>query len=82
VSSAGKGHNVQNGSPPVPNDTSVLDGNLFSTLQTEAYRLALQIPKDPEEAKPLQLMEVTEKLWKTGKYQKKAREAIESFPML
>ena len=46
-------------------DTSVLDGNLFSMLQTEASRLTLQLPKDLKKSKTVQLMEVTEKLWKS-----------------
>lgn len=80
VPSAGKGHNVEGGSPPVSHDTSILDGNLFSTLQTEASRLTLQLPKDPKKSKTVQLMEVTEKLWKSEKYQKKAREAMKKLP--
>ena len=54
-------------------DTSILDGNLFATLQTEASRMTLQLPNDPTKSKTVQLVEVTEKLWKSEKYQKKAR---------
>ena len=50
-------------------------------LQTEASRLTLQLSKDPKKSKTVQLVEVTEKLWKSEKYQKKAHEAIKSFPM-
>ena len=80
VPSAGKGHNVEGGSPPVSHDTSILDGNLFATLQTEASRMTLKLPKDPKKSKTVQLMEVTEKLWKSEKYQKKAREAMQKLP--
>ena len=80
VPSAGKGHNVEGGSPPVSHDRSILDGNLFATLQTEASRMTLKLPKDPKKSKTVQLMEVTEKLWKSAKYQRKAREAMKKLP--
>jgi len=68
--------NVECGPPPESHDTSILDGNLFSALQAEASCLTLQ----PKKSKTVQLMEVTEKLWKSDKYQKKAREAMEKLP--
>ena len=61
-------------------NTSILDGNLFATLQTEASRMTLKHSKDPKKSKTVQLMEVTEKLWKSAKYQRKAREAMKKLP--
>ena len=81
VPSAGRGHNVGGGSPSVSHDTPILDGNLVATLQTEASRMTLKLPKDPLKSKTVQLMEVTEKLWKSEKYQKKAHEAITKLPI-
>lgn len=80
IPSAGKGHNVLGGSPPTSHDTSILDGNLFATLQTEASRMALSLPKDPNKSKTVQLMEVTEKLWKSKKYKDKAKLAMKKLP--
>ena len=80
IPSAGKGHNVENGSPPVSHDTSILDGNLFATLQTEAARLTMQLPEDPRKSRTVQLMEVTRKLWKSEKYKQKARLAMTKLP--
>ena len=42
--------------------------------------MTLQLPNDPTKSKTVQLMEVTEKLWKSEKYQKKAREAMKKLP--
>lgn len=38
-------------SPPESHDTSILDGNLFATLQTEESCTALKLPKDPKKSK-------------------------------
>ena len=35
--------------------------------------MTLSLPKDPRNSKTVQLMEVTEKLWKSGKYQENAK---------
>ena len=63
---------MKGGSLPVPHDTSILDGNLFATLQTEASRMTLKLPEDPKKSKTVQLAEVTEKQWKSMKYRNKA----------
>ena len=55
-------------------------GNLFATLQTEASRIALKLPEDPKKRKTVQLMEVTEKLWKSRKHQNKAPVAMKKLP--
>ena len=57
-------------------DTSILDGNSFATLQTEASRTTLELPKDPKKSKTAQLMGVTEKLWKSAKYPRETRDAM------
>ena len=80
IKSAGKGHNAENSSPPTSHDTSIFDGNLFATLQNEASRLTLQLPEDPKKSKTVQLMEVTEKLWKSKKYKEKAFAAMKKLP--
>ena len=42
--------------------------------------MTLQLPKDPKKSKTVQLMEVTEQLWKSEKYKKKAREVMKKLP--
>ena len=79
IPSAGKGHNVEGGSPPTSHDASILDGN-FSALQHEAFQLTLNLPKDPRKCKTVQLMQTTEKLWKSPKYKEKARMAMKKLP--
>ena len=63
---AGKGHNVEADLRAVSHGTSILDGDLFSiSMETEAARLTLQLPKHHKKRKTVQLMRVTEKLWKS-----------------
>ena len=38
--------------------------------------MTLKLPEDPKKSKTVQLMEVTEKLWKSRKYREKAHEAM------
>ena len=61
-------------------DTSILDGNLFATIQTEASRMTLKLPEDQKKRKTVQLMEVIEKLWKSREYQNRARKAMKKLP--
>ena len=42
--------------------------------------MTLKLPEDPKKSKTVQLMEVTEKLWKSRKYRNKAREAMKKLP--
>ena len=80
--SAGRFHEVEGGSPPVSHDLSILDGNLFATLQSEAARKTLQaLPKTKaKHSAACELMEQTRRIWKSQKYQKKAKAAVAKLP--
>ena len=54
VLSAGKGHSVEGGSPPVSHDTSILDRKLFATLQTKTSRMTLKLPDDRKKSKTVE----------------------------
>ena len=42
--------------------------------------MTLKLPEDPKKSKTVQLMEVTQKLWKSRKYRNKARKAMKKLP--
>ena len=68
----------QHGSHPL--HTSIVDGNLFATLQTEAFSLALKLHEGPLKSNTVQLIEVTEELWRSQKYRDEARDAMNKLP--
>ena len=42
--------------------------------------MTFKLPDNPRKSKTVQLMEVTEKLWKSREYRNKAREAMKKLP--
>ena len=42
--------------------------------------MTLRLPKGPKKSKTIQLMEVTEKMWKSRKNRSKPREAMKKLP--
>lgn len=79
IPSAGKGHNVPKGSPPLSHDLSILDGNLFATLQHDASRATLRAIDAGQvegQSETCELIDQTNKLWKSRKYKEKAKNAM------
>lgn len=76
IPSSGRGHEVKNGSPPTSHDTSILDGNLFATLQTEASAKTLALKPSKKQSRVCQLMDVTKRIWASDLYKSRAAGAV------